>query len=138
MPPILRSILAVIVGFVVGCAVNMAFVMLNFFLFLPSGIDMWDSAAVSAAFAKAPPTAFLLVLLAHAGGTFVGAWVAAKIARRAPTVHGLIIGAFFLAGGIMNLFQIDHPLWFAIADLILYLPAGWLGGKLAGRGKVGT
>jgi hypothetical protein len=118
------------VGIVVGGAVNMALVVLNGFLFLPTGLDWQDTAAVSAAFANAPLAAFLLALLAHAGGTFVGAAVAATIAGRAPLVHGLIVGVFFLAGGILNLRQIAHPLWFAIVDLNLYLPAAWMGAKL--------
>ena len=43
--------------------------------------------------------------------------------------------AWFLIGGIMSIFMIRSPAWFIPIDLVLYLPAAWLGAKLAGPGK---
>jgi hypothetical protein len=45
----------------------------------------------------------------------------------------LIIGAFFLMGGIyMATILSFDPIWFSIADiLIAYIPMAWIGGKLA-------
>jgi putative membrane protein (TIGR04086 family) len=137
MPKIVRSILALLVGAFVGGAANMAIINVNSMLFpLPVGTDSNDIAALRAAVTQAPPTALLLPIVAHAGGTLVGAWVAAKLAGRAALVHGLIIGFFFLAGGIAAAFILQPPVWFTIIDLILYLPAGWLGGRLAGGSRV--
>jgi hypothetical protein len=139
MHPLLRSILAVIAGIVVGGAVNYGIVLINGVLFpLPVGINTNDFAALREATAKMPPTAMILPIVAHAGGTLVGAWLAAWIARRAALVHGLIIGVFFLVGGITAVIMLAAPLWFAIIDIALYLPAGWLGAKLASRGRVGA
>jgi hypothetical protein len=48
---------------------------------------------------------------------------------------GMTIGAFFLAGGIGAAVMLGGPLWFIVTDLVLaYLPMGFLGAKLAGRG----
>ena len=132
MPPVLRSVLAVLAGLVVGSAVNMGLLWVNSLIFpLPAGVDGTDPAALSAALAKAPPTAWVLILLAHGGNALVGAWLAAKLAGRAPLVHGLTVGALVLCGGIANLRSIPAPLWVAVVDLALYLPAAWLGAKLA-------
>ena len=135
MHPLVRSFLAVLAGIVVGSIVNMALIFLNMLVALPPGIDRNDQAALSAAFADAPPSALILVLLAHSGGTLVGAWLAAKLAGRAPLTHGLIVGVWFLIGGIVSIFMIRSPAWFIPVDLVLYLPAAWLGAKLTGPGK---
>jgi hypothetical protein len=139
MHPLLRSILAVIAGIVVGSAVNFGIILVNGVLFpLPAGVDRNDYAALREEFAKAPPTAMLLPILAHAGGTLVGAWLAARLAGRAALVHGLVIGVFFLVGGIASVIMLAAPLWFAVIDIALYLPAGWLGAKMAAGNRVGA
>jgi hypothetical protein len=44
----------------------------------------------------------------------------------------LVVGAFFLLGGIVNVYLLPAPIWFAALDLIgAYIPMGWLAGKLA-------
>jgi hypothetical protein len=135
---LLRSALAVIAGFVVGAAVNFGLIWINSLLFPDlAGLDMNDSAAVSEALSRAPPTVWVLVLLAHAGHALVGAWLAAVLAGRARVFHGLIVGALVLLGGVVNLWTIRPPAWFAVVDLALYLPAAWLGAKLAGAGRGG-
>ncbi len=138
MHPILRSILAVIVGFVVGGIVNFAIISINSMLFpLPAGTNTQDFAALREAWAAAPLAALLLTIIAHAGGALVGAWVAAKLAGRTPLIHGLIIGVLFLLGGISMVAMLSPTLWFTIADLSLYLPAAWLGASMTGTHGMG-
>jgi hypothetical protein len=96
---------------------------------------MDDQAAWAEFLAQAPASMFLLVLLAHGGGAFVAGWATAKMARVATLAFALAAGALFLAAGIANLMMIPHPLWFSILDLVLYLPAAWLGGVLGDRRK---
>lgn len=46
-------------------------------------------------------------------------------------VLGMIVGVFFLAGGIANIYMLGGPLYFTIIDLVLaYIPMAWLGCKL--------
>ena len=59
----------------------------------------------------------------------------ARIADSPKIAHAVGIGAVFLVFGAINLKMIPHPLWFAIIDLAIYLPAAWLGGRLAKRGE---
>jgi hypothetical protein len=131
----LRWVGAFVVGYVVGGAANMAVVVLNAFLFLPRGLDFNDPVARSAALQDAPWTVFVLPVVAHAGGALVGAWLAAWLAGRARLAVGLLVGALFLVGGVMMLRDIPHPAWFPYVDLALYLPAAWVGVRLAGPGK---
>jgi hypothetical protein len=43
-----------------------------------------------------------------------------------------------LAHGIINVIMLAPPLWFNVIDIALYLPAGWLGAKLAARSRAGA
>jgi len=73
----------------------------------------------------------LFVLAAWAVGSFGGAAMAAFIARRAPIMHGLIVGGILLAAGVANLVAFPHPLWFTIVGVLEFLPMAWLGAATA-------
>jgi hypothetical protein len=129
-----RLVLAVIGGAVVGSAFNMAIIMLSWVVYpLPAGMDTSDPATMKTYVASLPMPAFLLILLAHAGGAFVGGLVAAWVGRRFQPVLGGIIGALFLVGGAVSMISIPCPVWFAIADLLSYVPSGVVGAMLAPR-----
>lgn len=133
MNPILRNILGVIAGIFIGGALNMAIVMLGS-MNNPAmvGVDMNDMEAFKEAMSNFTTVDFLYPLLAHALGTLVGAFIAAKIAGTKKMMMALIIGAFFMIGGIMNVIALPAPLWMEICDLALaYIPMAWIGGKLA-------
>lgn len=132
MHPILRNVLAVLAGCVAGSLVNMGLVMLGGQVFpLPGGVDPADPEALKAAMAQLEAKHYLFPFLAHALGTLAGAWVAARLGASRQLVLGLIVGAFFLLGGIANVVMLGAPLAFAVLDLaVAYLPMGWLGARL--------
>jgi len=69
--------------------------------------------------------------LAHALGTLVGAFVAAKLAASHHMMCAMIIGFVFLIGCISMVYMVGGPMWFMAADLIVaYLPMGYLGGLM--------
>lgn len=96
----------------------------------PENLDTRNLEAMQAYIASLPIGAMLFVLLSYVVGTFAGGWLATKIAR-APQMHvPLTVGGVQLFFGIINLAMIPHPLWFAIASVLIFLPAAYLGGKL--------
>jgi len=129
MNPILRNILAVLAGLVTGSVVNMLLVSVSSMIIPPpEGIDPSTMEGLKAALPLFGPEHFLMPFLAHALGTLVGAFITAWIAVRIRLILALVIGCFFLAGGIMNVVMLDSPLWFTLTDLLLaYLPMSWLG-----------
>jgi hypothetical protein len=134
----LRCILGVIGGLVCGSAVNMAIIMLSWLIYpLPQGTDLSDRDAMAAYIQSLPTLAFIVVLIAHAGGAFVGGVVAGLIARRSPVILGAIVGGFFLVGGILNVMGMPCPLWFAVADLVSYLPCGIAGAIISSSPRKG-
>ena len=127
-----RSIVAAVGGILAGGVFNMAVIFLSWAIYRPpAGADLSDPETMKAYIDSLPPGGFLLVLVAHAGGALVGGFVAALIAGRSALTFGAIVGGVFLIGGVINLFMIPRPVWFAVVDLVLYLPCGILGAKLA-------
>lgn len=65
----------------------------------------------------------------------VGGYVAARLARRRPQLHALILGLLGLAAAIpLALAQWNHtPAWYHVATWVLTLPATWLGGLICAR-----
>ena len=136
MNPIVRNILAVIAGLVIGSAVNMLFISLNGTVIpLPEGADVSSMEGLKESMHLFEPKHFIFPFLAHALGTLAGAYIAARIAGTRKMLFAMIIGVAFLAGGIINVVNLPAPPWFSALDLIAaYIPMGWLGGKL-GMGK---
>jgi hypothetical protein len=135
MPSIVRSILVVLLGWLVGSAVMMALHFATTLIYpLPEGVSLWDMDALRAVAATMPAGAWLLASLEHAIGTLVGAWLAARLAGRSPLIQALIVGALFLLGGVVNLLQLKPPLWWIWpVDLGLYPVAALIGFILARR-----
>lgn len=131
MNPILRNILAIIAGIVVGSAINMGIIMISGSLIPPpEGVNPADMESLKASMHLFQPKHFLMPFLAHALGTLVGAMVAALLAANNKIRLAFVIGIFFLAGGIANVMMLPSPLWFTILDLgLAYIPMSYLGYK---------
>ena len=72
--------------------------------------------------------------LAHGLGSLIGAYIAALVAATHKMIFAVVIGVVHMIGGITMAFLIPAPTWFIILDLAAaYLPAAWIGGKLAFR-----
>ena len=138
MPPILRNILAVVAGLLIGSVLNMAIITVGPMIIPPpDGVDMSDMGRFAENLRLLKPANFLAPWLAHALGTLVGAFVAARIAASYKIEFALGIGVVFLLGGIAMVAMFGGPLWFSVVDLIgAYLPMGYLGGILAGAKKL--
>ena len=133
MNKIVRNVLAVITGIVLGSVVNMEIINLQYsFISLPEGVDFTNTESLQSSMHLFEPKHFIFPFLAHAIGTLVGAHLSARIAASHKMNFALGIGIFFLIGGISMVFLIPSPIWFAIVDLsAAYIPMGWLGGRLA-------
>jgi hypothetical protein len=137
MISIARNILAVIAGLVIGSVVNLGLVNLGMAVVpLPEGADISTMEGVRESMERFTPVNFLFPFLAHALGTLAGAFVAAKLAASHRMAFAIVIGVFFLIGGITMVVLCGGPVWFIAADLLLaYLPLAFLGGILAGGKK---
>ena len=133
----IRNVLAVIAGLVIGSIVNMGLIEVGHAVVgLPPGADVSTMEGVRAAMQQFTPLHFLVPFVAHAGGTLVGGLVAALIAASHKMKIALGIGVFFLLGGIAAGIYLGSPLWYNAIDFIFaYIPMAWIGAKLGGAGR---
>lgn len=132
MNPIFRNTLAVIIGLFVGSIVNMAIILMSGSVIPPpNGADVTTMEGLKATMHLFEPKHFIFPFLAHAIGTFAGAATTALIAATRKTELSLVIGAFFLLGGIVNVCTLPSPIWYNIIDIVFaYLPMAYFARKL--------
>lgn len=130
-----KLLLAVIAGLIVGSVVNMGIILLSGHLIPPpAGADTTTAEGLKASIHLFEPRHFVFPFLAHAIGTLVGAWLAAKLAPSFSWIPAMTVGALFFLGGVISARMIPAPVWFVVVDLVLaYFPAAWLGLRLARR-----
>jgi len=134
MNPVLRNILAVIIGWFGGSIVNMGLITLGHSVMPIPNVDPNDMKALAEAMPTLEPSFFTFPFLGHALGTLVGAFIAGMISKTATMRSALIVGVLFLLGGITINVMLPGPVWFTIADIALaYIPMAWIGGKIAER-----
>ena len=132
---ILKNILAIVLGLLIGGTVNAGIIMVSGYIIPPpEGTDLKTMEGLLAAMPLMEPKHFLMPFLAHAFGTLVGAILAASMAANYKMRFAMIIGICFLVGGIMNIFMLPSPVWFTIVDLgFAYIPMAYLAGKIVLR-----
>jgi hypothetical protein len=135
MNSILRNILAVLAGLLIGGVVNMSIVMISSSLIPPpEGADVTTMEGLKESLHLFEPRHFIMPFLAHALGTFVGAMVTALMAANNKIKLAMVIGLFFLIGGLANVMMLPSPVWFTILDLGgAYIPMSFLGGRVGSR-----
>lgn len=128
MRTLLRNILAVLAGVVIGSVVNMAIVTFGPTVIAPPpGADLSSVDGMARTLHLFEPRHFVTPFLAHALGTLVGALLAFLVAASHKAKFAWGIGVFFLCGGVMASVMIPAPAWFIAVDLLLaYLPMAWL------------
>ncbi len=132
MNPIIKNILAVIIGWLGGSAINMGLIQTGHMLIPIEGIDTNDMNALAAIMPTLEFEYFIFPFLAHAIGTLSGATIAGLIAVNHKMKFSLGIGGLFLLGGIMVNYLLPAPTWFVLLDIaVAYIPMAWIGGKMA-------
>ena len=131
----LKNVLAVIVGVVVGSIANMILVTVGPYVIPPpDGVDVTDVESIKSSVHLFEFKHFIFPFLAHALGTLAGAYLAALIAASCRVAAAMVVGGFFLIGGIANAFMIGGPVVFYVVDLVgAYIPMAWIGARLSGR-----
>ncbi len=135
MNPMLRNILAVILGLIVTMFVNGFIVTMGAKLLpIPEGIDPSDIESIKANIDRYTPIHFIAPFLAHALGTFAGAIVTCLMAASQHRMLALLVAGVHFAGGLAMAVMLDfQPMSFSVLDLVFaYFPVGLLAWRLTG------
>lgn len=134
MPKALRSILAVVAGFVV----------IGILAFGTGKLVQSTSPSEFDASGTPTTTLMMIVQLLYVGvyATF-GCWLAGRLAPSRPMLHALIVGVLGLALNIPSAIMLrdTHPAWYLAAGVLTTMLWAWLGGRIAERqasGRVGA
>jgi hypothetical protein len=124
MPKALRSVLAVLVGFlVIGV------------LAFGTGRLVQGTWPAQVDAAGTPTTTLMMVVqLLYVGvyATF-GCWLAARLAPSRPMLHALVLGVLGLALNIPSAIALrgSAPAWYLAAGILTTMLWAWLGGRIA-------
>lgn len=134
MNPTLRKIFGVIAGIGIGGALVVVVELLNSTVFPPpAGVDLTDPETVARLIAEGGPLPLLGVGVAWFVGTFVGAFMATRVAQTRGRIPGGVVTAFFFAGALWTLTSFPHPAWFWAVGLGAIALAGHLGHAVGAR-----
>ena len=135
MRPALRSIAAVVVGFIAASIVMMIVETINGRVLHPelgkAAEGVTDRETIRALLATAPVGAFLVVIAGWILGGVAGGWITARLSLQATAGHGLVLGVLLTLAGVANNLMIPPPVWFWIASLVVLMPAAYAGARLA-------
>jgi hypothetical protein len=133
----LKNLIYIIIGIVVGAIVNGALVNIGYKIIPPPpGFDLSKTEGFNNAIKLFEAKNFIFPFLAHAFGTFIGAFIVAYFSSKNNLIYALIIALVFFLGGLSMVLMVKSPVWFTILDLVgAYFPFAFLGYKLAALKK---
>ena len=126
MKQTLKNIAIVLLGIIFGMIVNIGLIILGGTIFPPpenfepmNAIN-WDLKY------------FIFPFLAHSIGTLSGALIVSKLSKKSSIILPLIVGLYFLFGGIYMITILPAPMWFVLLYVILnYIPMALLRCKIS-------
>ena len=126
MIQVLKNIGIVILGIIIGMITNIGLIIIGGMIF-PLSENFNPMNAINWDFKY-----FIFPFLAHSIGTLSGAFVASKLSRNYHIIMPLIVGLYFLLGGIYMVTIFPAPTWFVLLDIIVsYIPMALLGWKIS-------
>ena len=126
MKQIFKNIGIVILGIIIGMIVNMGLI-IGGGMIVPMSETIDPMNAINWDFKY-----FIFPFLAHSIGTLSGAFIVSKISRNSHIIMPLIVGFYFLSGGLYMVTILPAPTWFISLDIILcYIPMALFGWKIS-------
>ncbi|MBL3549898.1 MULTISPECIES: hypothetical protein [Chryseobacterium] len=119
---ILRQILAVVVGLIVG-SIGIAIVEnIGHQLYPPPvGTDPNDMEALKEYVGEAPFMALFFIIMAYALAAFVSGFTATKISNNGKHTAAIICGIIFLLITIYMMTSLPTPIWFWVLGILVWI-----------------
>lgn len=131
---IYKNFLAIITGCFVGALLIFVGERIMPILYpLPPGTKLTNIEDVKKVMAAMPVSAFLVLLANYALASFAGGLTATLITKGTRKSGALIVGLVLTAMGIANCMMLPHPLWFTMANFVVYVAFAQLGAMVVGR-----
>tara|TARA_Y100000994_G_scaffold140616_1_gene115263 strand:- start:5650 stop:6042 length:393 start_codon:yes stop_codon:yes gene_type:complete len=130
MKKIIKNIGIIISGIIIGMIINMGLIIIGERIFpLTDNFDAMNAINWDIKY-------FIFPFLAHSIGTLIGSFAVSRISRNSNIVLPILIGVWFLFGGIIMAAILPAPIWFILIDIIIcYIPMSFLGWKISKLSK---
>ncbi len=130
MKKIIKNIGIIISGIIIGMIINMGLIIMGGRIFpLTDNFDAMNAINWDIKY-------FIFPFLAHSIGTLIGSFAVSRISRNSNIVLPILIGVWFLFGGIIMAAILPAPIWFILIDIIIcYIPMSFLGWKISKLSK---
>ena len=126
MKQIFKNIGIVILGIIIGMIVNMGLIIVGGMI-VPLSENINPMNAINLDFKY-----FIFPFLAHSIGTLSGSFIVSKISKNSHIIMPLIVGLYFLSGGLYMATILPAPTWFISLDVVLcYIPMALFGWKIS-------
>ena len=128
---VVRSVVAVVLGltaamfFIVGVE-GVSLVLHPF----PPGVDPTNYEACKAHVAQYPVWVLLLVVVGWGLCTLVSSWLSTRVGSGRHPAHGIVVGSILLVAAVANMLMLPYPIWFWVANLVVFPAAFMLGARL--------
>jgi MFS family permease len=94
---------------------------------LPNGINVHDKESLMQAIRQMPTSAFLMLIAVYVVASFIGGLVATLVGNRVAARPAIAVGVVLTIAGMVNAVMVPNPIWFTIANLLIYLPSAYMG-----------
>ena len=117
---------------VVGAMCGMILVILGrdwiFTLYpLLPGTDKYDADSLAKSIKLLPDNAFMLLLLNSVVSSFLAGIISSLVSLRTTMRPPLVVGFVLMLAGLYDVLNLPEPTWFIVANLLVYMPAAYLG-----------
>ncbi|WP_411812512.1 hypothetical protein ACLB9Y_05230 [Chryseobacterium scophthalmum] len=117
----LKKILAVVAGIIVGSICVWAVETLNHMLYpYPEGMKLGDMEGFKNYIETLPFLGKFMVIIGYALGALVSGFIATKISKDGKPTAALICGIIFLVFTIYNMTVLPTPIWFWVLGILVW------------------
>jgi hypothetical protein len=123
-----RAFTGAVVGLLVGFAFTAAIDIAGVIAFPPpEGFEPTNIDAVLELNAARPLQTYLPLIIGWFSGTYIGAWLAGRVAQVFWPFPGWIVVIFLFTAGLATMFSFPHPLWVWGLGILAFAAGGWMG-----------
>ncbi|MEP7076085.1 MAG: hypothetical protein ABI878_09750 [Acidobacteriota bacterium] len=130
-----RKVMAVIVAMIAGVAIIAVGWMIStlFGFSTPKNLEYASLQDINAYARSLPASAYITGLVAYVVAAFAAGFIVTKMGRRwSPGMSlAVIVGVLLTAFALLGSLSWPQPVWFVIAEVLLFVPISLLGYRLA-------
>ncbi len=119
-----RNILSIVVA-IVAAVITFTIIeqLIHFVYPFPQGMDPGNMEQINEYLRELPNLYWGLVIVGWVIGSALAGFLIKKISRSTSMILPLIVGVVLTLAGIANILAFQHPAWFVVCTLLVFIPS---------------